>query len=58
MKLRFLVVMAVLVLSPVWILGQVSTGTITGEVTDSSGAIVRNADVRITDVGRMSRERS
>ena len=52
MKLRVLVVMAVLVLSPVWILGQVSTGTITGEVTDSSGAIVRNADVRITDVGK------
>jgi hypothetical protein len=52
MKLNVLVVMAVLVLSPIWILAQVSTGTITGEVTDTSGAIVRNAQVRVTDVGK------
>ena len=52
MRLKVLVVMAILVMSPFWIRGQVSTGTITGQVTDSSGAIVRKAEVRITDVGK------
>ena len=52
MKLRTLVLIAILAVSPAWLSAQVSTGTITGEITDQSGAVVRNAQIRITDVGK------
>ncbi|HEY7302994.1 MAG TPA: carboxypeptidase regulatory-like domain-containing protein [Bryobacteraceae bacterium] len=35
--------------SPASLMAQATTGTITGQVTDSSNAVVANADVRITD---------
>ncbi|MBZ5667342.1 MAG: TonB-dependent receptor [Acidobacteriia bacterium] len=52
MKRAVLVMIAALLVSSAWLYAQVSTGTITGEVSDSSGAVVGNAQVRITDVGK------
>jgi hypothetical protein len=52
MKLKLFLVTAVLAVVPAWMCAQVSTGTMTGEVTDSSGAVMRDAEVRITDVGK------
>jgi hypothetical protein len=52
MKLKTLVLIGILAVSPAWLSAQVSTGTITGEITDQSGAVVRNAQIRITDVGK------
>jgi hypothetical protein len=43
---------AILLLMPVRMPGQVTSGTITGDVADSSGAVVPNATVVITDVDR------
>lgn len=46
---------AMLLSLPVCIFGQVTSGTITGDVTDFSGAVVPNAGIVITDVDRGSR---
>lgn len=45
-----LVVLAVWLFHPFCMLAQVSTGTITGVVTDASGAVLQKAQVLITDV--------
>jgi hypothetical protein len=50
MRLREFFFFVALLAGPCRLLAQVSTGTITGQVTDSTGAIVQNAQVRITDV--------
>jgi hypothetical protein len=50
MKLRFIILFVTLLTAPNWLFAQVSTGTITGQVTDSTGAVVQNAQVRITEI--------
>ncbi len=50
MKLRFLFLLIISFTGSSWLFAQVSTGTITGQITDSTGAIVQNVQVRITDV--------
>ena len=50
MNRRWLAAVAVLLSVPMGISAQVSTGTITGQVTDASGASIPNAAVVITDV--------
>jgi hypothetical protein len=50
MNQRGLVVLAVCLSFPSYILAQVSTGTITGVVTDTGGAVLPKAQVVITDV--------
>ena len=50
MNRRWLVVVSVWLFCPLWLPAQVSTGTITGLVTDASNAVLSNAQVLITDV--------
>jgi hypothetical protein len=50
MNQRWLLALGFCLLSPFWLAAQVSTGTITGQVTDSSGAIIQNAQVVLTSV--------
>jgi hypothetical protein len=50
MKQRWLVVLVFCLSFPLNILAQVSTGTITGVVADSSGAVLPKAQVLITDL--------
>ena len=45
--LRIVSVLALLVLGSVWLFGQAETGTISGIVTDSSGAVVAGAKVTV-----------
>src|SRR5262249_20771830 len=47
----WLVVAAVVLLSPVVSQAQVDTGSITGVVTDPSGAVVSGAQVKLTNEG-------
>jgi Carboxypeptidase regulatory-like domain/TonB-dependent Receptor Plug Domain/TonB dependent receptor len=50
MNQRWLLTFAFWLLAPVWLSAQVSTGKITGQVTDSSDAVVPNAQVVVTNV--------
>jgi hypothetical protein len=50
MNRRLLVVIALWLVSPLWLSAQVSTGKITGQVVDSSDAVVPNAQVVVTNV--------
>ncbi len=50
MNRRCLVLVALWLLSPLWLSAQVSSGKITGQVTDSSDAVVPNAQVVITSI--------
>jgi hypothetical protein len=47
---RWMIVVAVWLMSPLWLSAQVSTGAITGQVMDSSEAVVSNAQVVVTSV--------
>jgi len=50
--LAMLVTMAIGVTAPAF--GQVSGATLSGTVTDSSGAAVPNAEITITDMGKQT----
>ncbi len=51
MKSRFLVVLVLLLGLSVAALAQSDAGRVVGTITDSTGAVVSNATVAITDVG-------
>ncbi|HTT17794.1 MAG TPA: carboxypeptidase-like regulatory domain-containing protein, partial [Candidatus Sulfotelmatobacter sp.] len=50
MNRRWLFAIAFWLSTPLWLSAQVSTGKITGQVTDSSEAIIQNAQVVVTNV--------
>ena len=50
MNRRWLFAIVLWLSTPLWLSAQVSTGKITGQVTDSSDAIIQNAQVVVTNV--------
>ena len=50
MKRRWLFAIALWLFAPLWLSAQISTGKITGQVTDSSSAIIQSAQIVVTNV--------